>query len=361
MDRLRAMEYFLSISRTQSFSETARLFGSSATSVSRMISDFESDLKVKLLLRSTRQVALTEAGKEYARQLEGILWSISEAHNSITAIRAAPRGALRVHSRTMFGLGVLPPLIAEFRRQYPDIRVELTLSETKVDLRREQVDIDFRISPPVEAGLKRRILFKSERHLVASPDYVAQMPRLESPADFADQHCLAYLLPGSHYVWRFMGPAGTEEVSFNPRHVTNNGEVLLDFARLGEGIALLDDYTVARDIASGDLVRLLPDYQVTNTTFEEGMFATIVDTAMIPAKIRLFLDFVADRVAGRSLRFSAYRLNAGAPAPGTAQPGTAQPGTAQPGAERTAMAQTGIEKTATAQPAIRQTGAGKPR
>jgi len=290
------------------------------------------------------------------RRLALLLCAIFAAAISPAAIRAAPKGALRVHSRTMFGLGVLPPLIAEFRRQYPDIRVELTLSETKVDLRREQIDIDFRISPPVEAGLKRRILFKSERHLVASPDYVAQMPRLESPADIADHQCLAYLLPGSHYVWRFMGPAGTEEVSFNPRHVTNDAQILLDFARLGEGIALLDDYTVARHLASGALVRLLPDYQVTNTTFEEGMFATIVDTAMIPAKIRLFLDFVADRVAGRSLRFSAYRLNAGAPAPGTAQPGTAQPG-----AERTAMAQTGIEKTATAQPAIRQTGAGKPR
>jgi DNA-binding transcriptional LysR family regulator len=307
MDRLRAMEYFLSISRTQSFSETARRVGASATSVSRMISDFEDHLKVKLLMRSTRQVVLTEAGQEYARQLEGILWSIKEAHENITAIRSAERGTLRVHSRTMFGVGVLPLLVAAFRERYPDIHVELLLSERKADLRREQIDIDFRISPPVEAGLKRRILFRSERYLVASPKYVAAMPPLTAPAGIAGHHCLAYAMPGGQFLWRFLRSGDeVEEVAFAPRHVTNNGIVLLDLARLGEGIALLDDYTVSRDIASGDLVRLLPDCRVTNTTFEEGMFATILDTAMIPAKIRLFLDFVADHVAGPELRFSAY-------------------------------------------------------
>lgn len=318
MDRLRAMEYFLSISRTQSFSETARQFGASATSVSRMISDFEDELKVKLLLRSTRQVVLTEAGQAYARELEGILFRIKEAQESIAEIRSAPKGLLRVHSRTMFGVGVLPPLIAAFRHRYPDIQVELTLSETKADLRRQQVDIDFRISPPVEAGLKRRILFRSERYLVASPAYVAAMGPLRTPADMAALHCLAYALPGDQYVWRFRAqdeadPAraeaagDVEEIAIKPRHVANNGMVLLELARLGEGIALLDDYTVSHDIAVGTLVRLMPSYRVTNTTFEEGMFATILDTAMIPAKIRLFLDFVADHVAGKELRFSAYR------------------------------------------------------
>jgi DNA-binding transcriptional LysR family regulator len=311
MDRLRAMELFLSISQTESFSETARKFGVSATSVSRMITDFESELNVKLLLRSTRQVVLTEAGQEYARQLEGILWRINEAHSNITAIRSAPRGILRVHSRMMFGLGVLPPLIAEFHRMYPEIHIELILSESKTDLRRNQVDIDFRISPPVEAGLKRRILFRSERYLVASPEYAAAHPPCAQPGEIAGHDCLAYLLPGDHYVWHFRRDEAVENVSFKPRHVTNNGIALLELARLGEGIALLDDYTVHQDIARGSLVRLMPDYRVTNTTFEEGMCATILDTPMIPAKIRLFLDFVASHVSGDELRFSAYGKTAG--------------------------------------------------
>ncbi|SIT38317.1 LysR substrate binding domain protein [Paraburkholderia ribeironis] len=306
MDRLRAMELFLSISRTESFSETARQFGVSATSVSRMITELESELNVKLLLRSTRQVVLTETGLEYARHLEGILWSIAEAQSSITAISAAPKGILRVHSRMMFGLGVLPPLIADFRQHYPDIHVELMLGESKADLRRQQIDVDFRIAPPVEAGLKRRILFKSERYLVASPEYVAARKPPETPEEIALHECLAYTRPGDNYIWRLKLGEAVDEVAFKPRHVSNNGIALLELARLGEGIALLDDYTVHHDIAGGRLVRLMPQYQVTNTSFEDGMYATIVDTPIIPAKIRVFLDFIAARVSGKELRFSAY-------------------------------------------------------
>lgn len=306
MDRLRAMELFLSISKTESFSETSRQFGVSATSVSRMITEFESELNVKLLSRSTRQVVLTEAGQEYARQLEVILWNINEAHRNITEIRSAPKGTLRVHSRMMFGLGVLPPLVAAFRQQYPDIHIELVLSEAKTDLRRNNFDIDFRISPPVEAGLKRRILFKSERYLVASPAYLARHIVPKTPADIASHECLAYLLPGDQYYWRFKQGDTLEEVQIKPRHVTNNGVALLELAQLGEGVALLDDYTVHNHISRGSLVRIFPDYLVTNTTFEEGMYATILDTAMIPVKIRLFLDFVASHVSGSALRFTAY-------------------------------------------------------
>src|SRR5690606_10698231 len=163
-------------------------------------------------------------------------------------------------------------------------------------------------------GLKRRVLFRSERHLVASPAYVATMPPPAAPADIAAQQCRAYAPPRDPHVWRRRAPCGAhgialeprpaanhgpvapaparpgvEEIAIAPRHVANNGMVLLARARLGEGIALLDDYTVAPDVADGSLVRLMPDHVVTNTTFDEGMFATILDTAMIPAKIRLFL------------------------------------------------------------------------
>jgi DNA-binding transcriptional LysR family regulator len=311
MDRLRAMELFLSISQTRNFSETARRFGISATGVSRMITEIEEDLKVKLLLRSTRQVALTESGEEYARQLEGILWRINELQTNITAISAAPQGLLRVHSRVMFGLGVLPPLIAAFRKLYPEIHIELSLTEAAVDLRRSQVDIDFRISPPVEAGVKRRMLFQSERHLVAAASYLAGKPALQAPESILEHDCLAYQLPGDEYTWMFKQQDEAKEIAFMPRHVSNNGIALLELARLGEGLVLLDDYTVHNDIRQGRLVRVLADYRISNKGFDEGMYATILDTPIIPAKIRLFLDFVAEHVAGPELRFSAHGKAAG--------------------------------------------------
>lgn len=303
MDRLRAMELFLSVSRTKSFSETARHFGVSATAVSRMIADIETSLNVKLLLRSTRQIILTESGVEYARQLEGILNSINDAHSNITAIRQAPKGILRVHSRTMFGVRVLPMLITRFRNQYPDIMIELTLSETPVDLRQGTTDIDFRVSPPVEAGVKRRILFRCERYLVASPDYLAAYPAPKRPSDLLHHNCLAYMLPGGAFTWYFRQAEHVEELNFTPRQLTNNGLALLEMARLGEGVALLDDYMVKRDLARGTLIRLLPDHQANNTSHEAGMYATILDTPLIPTKIQLFLDFVAKHVSGENLRF----------------------------------------------------------
>jgi DNA-binding transcriptional LysR family regulator len=306
MDRLRAMELFLSVSRTKSFSETARQFGISATAVSRMIADIEDTLKVKLLLRSTRQITLTESGHEYARQLEDILSNIQEVHTNITAIRQAPKGNLKVHARTMFGLRVLPALIARFRTLHPDIKIELTLSESPVDLRKEGFDIDFRISPPMEAGVKRRILFKSERYLVASPSYLSAHPAPRVPADLLKHHCLAYMLPGGACIWNFRQNNQYEELAIQPRQFTNNGMALLEFARLGEGVALLDDYTVHRDLARGVLVRLLPNYQVNNTSLESGMYATILDTPLMPAKIQLFLDFVAQHVSGEGNRFQVH-------------------------------------------------------
>ncbi|AOI91938.1 LysR family transcriptional regulator [Burkholderia pseudomultivorans] len=306
MDRLRAMEFFLSISRNKSFSETARQFGIAPASVSRMVLDLENDLKVKLFTRTTRCVTLTEAGIEYAKHVEGILRSIDDAHRSISSITSAPSGTLRVHSRVMFGLGVLPTLITEFSKLYPSIQIELTLSEAPSDLNKDQIDIDFRIAPPIESGIKRRILFRSERHLVVSPGYFIGRSSVTAPEELKNHQCIAYSMPGSGYSWRFRKDGAETEVHFQPRHVTNNGIALLEFARMGEGIVLLDDYTVHKDLISGKLVRLLPEYQVTNSSFEDGMYATIIDSPAIPTKIRLFLDFVASRVSGPELRFSAY-------------------------------------------------------
>jgi DNA-binding transcriptional LysR family regulator len=250
---------------------------------------------------------LTESGQAYAQQLEGLLRTIEDVHRQIAEISSAPKGVLKVHSRTMFGLRVLPSLIASFRTQHPDIHIELVLSESPADLRGQQVDIDFRVSPPVEAGVKRRRLFRSERHLVASPKYLASRSVPQKPGDITRHDCLAYLRPGDQYQWLFATAIDAEiqAIPIKPRHVASNGMALLELARLGEGIALLDDYTVHQEISQGSLVRLMPEWKVTNTSFEDGIYATILDTPLVSTKIRLFLDFVASKVSGDSSRFTA--------------------------------------------------------
>lgn len=188
----------------------------------------------------------------------------------------------------------------------PGIQIELTLSEGQADLNKDQIDIDFRIAPPIEPGIKRRILFRSDRYLVVSPGYLIGRSPVASPEQLKAHQCIAYFLPGTRYSWRFRKDEVETEVQFQPRHVSNNGIALLEFARMGEGIVLLDDYTVHKDLISGRLVRLIPEYQVTNSSFEDGMYATIVDWPAIPPKTRVFMDFVASRVSGSELRFAAY-------------------------------------------------------
>jgi DNA-binding transcriptional LysR family regulator len=298
MDKLRAMTLLMATAETGSFSAAGRRFGLSAASVSRHISELEVHLGVTLVHRSTRSLIFSEAGQDYLVQAEAILASIDAAEAGVIAHQRVPRGLLRVHSRTMFGLAVLTPIQARFAELYPEVVVELHLSERPARLREEGYDLDFRIAPPQEAGLMRKRLFRSERLLVASPEYVKGMPPLGRPQDLAAHRCLAYWINADTVYWRFLKDGTVEEIALAPAFLSNNGRVLLDAALAGQGVALLDDYTVTADLAAGRLRRLLAGYQVTNSTFDEGIFATYIETTHMPAKLRTYLDFVSDSWAG---------------------------------------------------------------
>ncbi|WP_136637709.1 LysR family transcriptional regulator [Pseudooceanicola onchidii] len=293
MDKLRAMELLVATAETGSFSAAGRRFNLSPASVSRHVSDLEAHLGVTLVHRSTRNLTLAEAGETFVARAEGILASIRAAEADTASLQDVPRGVLRVHSRTMFGIAVLAKLQSDFAALYPEVTVELHLSERPARLREDGFDLDFRIAPPQEAGLMRRRLFASERVLIASPEYLAQAPTLTAPSDIRHHACLPYILGPDTAYWRFMKGGEIEEIAISAAFASNNGQVILEAARRGHGIALLDEYTVAEDLREGRLVRLLPDVRVTNATFEEGIFATFLETVQVPTKLRVYLDFVA--------------------------------------------------------------------
>ncbi len=295
MDRLRAMELFVAAADSGSFSAAGRLYGLSPASVTRHINDLESSLGVTLIHRSTRALSLTESGENYMRDARDILASVKAAETAVTEQSEKPRGLLRVHSRTMFGVSVLSRLQPAFTDLYPELVVDLHLSEHLVRLREDGFDLDFRIAPPAEQGLVRRKLFLSRRILVASPDYLARMPEITEPRDLSRHACLTYWVSHERVNWRFRDGEREEELPVPSAFSSNNGLVLLNMALAGRGIALLDDYTVARHIAKGALVEVLPHLRVTNTTFEEGIFVTYPEASFIPAKMRLYVDFVVAR------------------------------------------------------------------
>jgi DNA-binding transcriptional LysR family regulator len=296
MSRLQAMELLVATVREGSFSAAGRRAGLSPASVSRHVGELEAELGVQLLNRTTRHLSLTEAGKIYAQRAEQILHSIEDATAAALALQKTPRGTLRVHSRTLFGMTVLTPLLPRFQKLYPDLKVELFLSERRVQLREQEFDVDLQIAAPRDPSLMQRRLLASERILVAAPGYVARMPPLRMPADIARHNCLAYWLGPEEVVWKFMSKGKLTELVVPSSFSSNNGQVLIQLATMGHGIALLDDYTVASELARGRLVRLLPGYRVTNSTFDEGIYATFLQTNYLPEKIRVFLDYLAASV-----------------------------------------------------------------
>jgi DNA-binding transcriptional LysR family regulator len=297
MSRLQAMELLVATVREGSFSAAGRRAGLSPASVSRHIAELEAQLGVQLLNRTTRHLSLTEAGRIYAQRVEQVLHSIEDAEAAALALQATPRGTLRVHSRTMFGTTVLTPLLPKFQKQYPDLKVELRLSERRIQLREEEFDVDLQIAAPRDPSLMQRRLLVSERILVASPEYVARMPTLRDPDGLAAHHCLTYWLGPEDVVWKFMRKGTLQEMIVPSSFSSNNGHVLKQLAVMGHGIALLDDYTVADELACGGLVRLLRSYAVTNSSFDEGIYATFLQTSYLAEKIRVFLDFMTENVS----------------------------------------------------------------
>lgn len=298
MSRLQAMELFVSAVREGSFSAAGRRAGLSPASVSRQVAALEAALNIQLLNRTSRTLVLTEAGREYLARLEPILQNIAEAEAAASALQTTPRGTLRVHSRLMFGMRVVAPLIPAFQDRYPELRVELRLAEHPARLAEEEIDIDLRIGAPPDAQLMQRRLLRSERVLVASPAYLARMPPVTAPRDLLAQRCLAYWLGPEDVVWRFLVGGGMEELRIAAHFASNNGEVLRQMAIAGHGIALLDDYTVREELESGRLERLLPSLRVTNTGFDLGIYAVFRQTSLLPAKTRVFLDFLVEALPG---------------------------------------------------------------
>ena len=296
MNRLQAMELFVGTVREGSFSAAGRRAGLSPASVSRYIGELEAQLGVQLFNRSTRHLGLTEAGKIFFQRTEQVLQGIEDAEAAALALQSAPRGTLRIHSRTMFGIKVLSPLMPEFQKLYPELKVELRLSERRAQLREEEFDVDFQIAAPKDPGLMQRRLLRSERILVAAPDYVARMPKLRQPGDLTAHNCLTYWMGPDDVVWKFMRKGKLSEIVVPSTFGSNNGIILCDLAVQGHGIALLDDYTVAGELKAGKLVRLMPGFQVTNSSFDEGIYATFLESSYLPEKIRVFVDYMAEQV-----------------------------------------------------------------
>jgi len=297
MKALDSLRIFVATQRKGSLSAAARSLSLSPATISRRISALEEELGVKLVDRTSRNLKVTEAGQAFLERAEVVLEAMAEAQQAALDARQRPEGRLRVHSRTHIGLRVVAPLLPRFAQAYPDIRVEIELSEHPVNLVEQDFDIDIRTGKSADSGFVIKRLLSSDEVLVVSPALARAYARLRHPSELPQLRCLTYRREHEQTTWRYIDAAqGGQEQELAIQGVlsANNGELLRLAAIGGMGVALLSEATVRSDLRDGTLVRLLPEYRFAVRGFSNGIFAVFRHSRTLPLKVRAFVDFVAD-------------------------------------------------------------------
>jgi DNA-binding transcriptional LysR family regulator len=297
MDRLDAMRTFVRVAELGSFSAVAHQLGVARSVVTRQVAALEAHLGTRLMVRSTRKLSLTSAGTAYLEKSRVILNLVEAAETDVAEARPAARGSIRIGLPLSFGLKRLTPLLLEFAERHPAVSLDMDYTDRRVDLVGEGFDLSIRITSRLAAGDVVRRLGACRLLVVASPQYLARHGRPMRTADLAGHECLAYTADASRGAWTFTVDGRPETVHVQSRLSGNNGDVLAEAAARGLGVTLQPDFIVEPYLADGRLVQVLTDVAPT----ELGVFALLPGGRHQPHRVRLLVDFLAERL--RSSRF----------------------------------------------------------
>ncbi|EPG6798179.1 MULTISPECIES: LysR family transcriptional regulator [Klebsiella] len=260
MDKLRGMETFVAVVECGSFTGAATRLEMSAVMVGKYITLIEGQLGTRLLERNTRRQSLTDAGRVYFDEARRVLEQVANAERSVERLRLAPAGTLRVSAPVSFGASIIAPLTASFLQAWPEVRVELDLTNRMVDLVDEGIDLAIRIGDIQRTDLVAKYLAPYRMAICAAPDYLARHGTPQTPADLAGHQCLSHTVWTARNEWRLPGAA--EEVRWKRDAVLrcNDGYALRMAAVAGAGLLLQPEVLLAEDLANGRLVRILQNY-----------------------------------------------------------------------------------------------------
>ncbi|TAN55800.1 MAG: LysR family transcriptional regulator [Betaproteobacteria bacterium] len=273
-----------------SLSAAAREMGVSTAVVSRKLSALEARLGVRLLNRTTRRIALTDEGARYHEACVRILAEVEEADAAASARRVEPQGLLRIALPTSFGQKHIAPLIPRFAELHPKVQLALSLSDRTVNVVDEGFDVAVRIAELEDSSLAARRLAPNRRVICASPEYLRRHGKPQTPQDLVRHNCLT--TTDFSMLWEYKDPAGRPgSVRVSGHYACDNWTVLRDWAVAGLGVALKSTWDVRRDLEDGSLELLFPAY-----TFggDVGIYAVYPHRRYLPAKTRVFIDFLAD-------------------------------------------------------------------
>ncbi|WP_136163815.1 LysR family transcriptional regulator [Sphingomonas flavalba] len=289
-----AWAIFATVVEQRSFTAAADTLGLSKATVSKAVTRLETSLGTQLFHRTSRSLTLTEAGRALAPRAQTIL---AEAHATEEAARdeaTAPSGTVTLAAPMTFGLQRVAPALADFLHRYPAITIDLRLSDAKIDLVAEGIDIALRIASLPDSSLRARRVGSVSGHIVAAPAYLDRHGRPNHPAELGEHACLGYSLLPTPNLWRFTGPDGAE-VAVRPTGplIANSGDALLPALRAGLGIGVLPDFIVGADIASGALETILTDWH-----FPPVALHLITPPGILrPARVTVLIDHLLTALA----------------------------------------------------------------
>jgi DNA-binding transcriptional LysR family regulator len=292
MDRLDAMHLFLRVAELGSFSAVAQQLGLARSVVTRQIAALESHLGVKLMVRSTRRLALTSAGTAYLEKCRVILNLVEAAETDVAEERLIPRGNIRISLPLSFGIKRLAPLLLDFSQRYPEVSLDMDYTDRRVKLIEEGIDLSIRITRRMDPGDVVRKIGTSTMRVIASPDYLARHGRPQNPAELTHHECLGYTASGAISQWQFMVNGQLETFQLRSRINANNGEVLTEAAAQGLGITVQPDFIADSVIASGRVEQILLDFPQP----ELGIYAMLPSNRHVPHRVRMLMDFLAEQL-----------------------------------------------------------------
>ena len=297
MDMLTGMRLFNKVAETGSFSSAGRMIGLAPSSVSRQISALEDQLGARLFNRTTRKLNLTEAGDIYQGHIERILGEIEEANAAVTNLQEEPRGTLRINIPVFFGRRYIASTLPEFLERYPEISVELQVTDNIVDLIEEGSDLAIRVGGLTNTTFIARKLTGIRRLLVASPEYLQKNGIPKAPKDLRSHNCLRYrLYPGeSHWELEHKKTGEITDIHVRGNMQSNNVEALNATMLNGGGIALLPSWVVSKDVQRGYARVILDDYRASLQHFDSAVYAVYPYTRNVSAKVRAYIDFIVEK------------------------------------------------------------------
>ncbi|RTL57959.1 MAG: LysR family transcriptional regulator [Rhodocyclaceae bacterium] len=296
MSRLESMAVFLAVVEAGSLSAASRHLGMPLATVSRKVSELESHLKARLLHRTTRQLTLTEAGRDYMAACKRILEDVEQAERAAAGEYSVPRGELVISAPIVFGRVHVLPVVTEFLKAYPEVDVRLVQSDRVVNLLDDHVDLAVRIGHLPDSRLNATRVGAIRRVVCGSPDYFARQGVPALPADLVRHQCITFDMLMSSSVWKFNEKgSGEVQVPIHSRLIVNTAEAAIDAAIAGIGVTQVLSYQMEAARQAGLLQVVLPD--VESDPFPVSLVYN--GPKRLPLKLRAFIDFAAPRLRAR--------------------------------------------------------------